>query len=319
MDSDVIFYVNIFLLAISILQVLANLVVLTAYFRSSQCRRTDTIILLVSLASIDFLYALLFIPYVVYLLVESPPHDVNYNYNAVIILATGGPPAALMKSGCVITSFIAIDRIVAVYFPAKYYRLEKRKIMHCAFVIALMMATIDGAVLFGTTKIASHPQCSTFACFTSPFFQTYWGMSNMAVNVLSSVLTFIVLVGLHRALNSTMLNRSLERKRKADNAATRTAVCILVISMIFGVVPGLINGFAAYIELPLLKNVGFFVGTCASVSGLSHAFIFGMAHRDVRSSIMAMFLGKTLNSKSASMGNSIAALDRSHYVVSVHS
>ena len=33
------------------------------------------------------------------------------------------------------------------------------------------------------------------------------------------------------------------------------------------------------ISLQILNEISFFVGTCATLSGLSHAFIFAMAHR----------------------------------------
>lgn len=74
MNHEVILYMNIFLLIISVLQTFANLIVLIAYFRNEKCRKEDAIILLVSLASIDFLYAILFIPYLIYLLIGLVPY-----------------------------------------------------------------------------------------------------------------------------------------------------------------------------------------------------------------------------------------------------
>uniref|UniRef100_A0A0M3IM10 G_PROTEIN_RECEP_F1_2 domain-containing protein n=1 Tax=Ascaris lumbricoides TaxID=6252 RepID=A0A0M3IM10_ASCLU len=325
-----------------VLQTFANLIVLIAYFRNEKCRKEDAIILLVSLASIDFLYAILFIPYVIYLLIGWVPYGASYDYSPKIILATGGLPAALMKSGCVLTAFIAIDRNVALYFPAKYYGFEKRRILLYAYMFALLMGIIDECVLFMSTSIAQHPNCSTFACFTSPYFQIYWGisnmfvntlscaltfillialrrtinnilknkslekkriadksyfqiywgMSNMFVNTLSCALTFILLIALRRTINNILKNKSLEKKRIADKSATRTAFCILAISAIFGVVPGLINGCATFLKLELLSDVGFFVDICASVSGLSHAFIFAMAHRDIQQAIVEIFTGR---------------------------
>uniref|UniRef100_A0A0M3IQA5 7TM_GPCR_Srx domain-containing protein n=1 Tax=Ascaris lumbricoides TaxID=6252 RepID=A0A0M3IQA5_ASCLU len=91
-----------------------------------------------------------------------------------------------------------------------------------------------------------------------------------------------------------------------DFQATRAAIYILIISAIFGVIPGTINGCAEYLNLMILNDVGFFIGVCASISGLSHAFIFGMAHRGVRSRILRMFghkpLGNLLNSSALSAG-----------------
>uniref|UniRef100_A0A914RFI5 Uncharacterized protein n=1 Tax=Parascaris equorum TaxID=6256 RepID=A0A914RFI5_PAREQ len=45
----------------------------------------------------------------------------------------------------------------------------------------------------------------------------------------------------------------------------------------------------------ILNDVGLFIGVCASISGLSHAFIFGMAHRGIRSRLLLMFGRKTAN------------------------
>uniref|UniRef100_A0A9J2Q058 G-protein coupled receptors family 3 profile domain-containing protein n=1 Tax=Ascaris lumbricoides TaxID=6252 RepID=A0A9J2Q058_ASCLU len=50
-----------------------------------------------------------------------------FNYNEKLIIGFGGSPAALMKSGCTITTLIAVDRIFALYFPMKYYVLQRRR------------------------------------------------------------------------------------------------------------------------------------------------------------------------------------------------
>lgn len=54
----------------------------------------------------------------------------EYNYNEFIVLSFGSSPAALMKSGCTITTFIAIDRIWALWAPMKYYSLNKRQYVY---------------------------------------------------------------------------------------------------------------------------------------------------------------------------------------------
>lgn len=43
----------------------------------------------------------------------------------------------------------------------------------------------------------------------------------------------------------------------------------------------------------LLAEVSFFVGTCATLSGLSHAFIFAMAHREIKHAILKKIFRKT--------------------------
>lgn len=52
--------------------------------------------------------------------------DVPFNYDPWVIVPLGGPSAALMKSGCTITTAIAIDRVLALYFPVQYYKRSKR-------------------------------------------------------------------------------------------------------------------------------------------------------------------------------------------------
>ena len=50
-----------------------------------------------------------------------------FDYNPWIIVPLVGPSASLMKSGCTVTTAIALDRILAFYFPVQYYQLSKRR------------------------------------------------------------------------------------------------------------------------------------------------------------------------------------------------
>ncbi|ETN78091.1 hypothetical protein NECAME_10598 [Necator americanus] len=89
-------------------------------------------------------------------------------------------------------------------------------------------------------------------------FRAYWGLSNMMMNLFSCLLT----------------------------VANRVALYILLVSALIGVVPGCLNGVGTIVSFPLLAEVSFFVGTCATLSGLSHAFIFAMAHREIKRAIV---------------------------------
>ncbi|VDO51007.1 unnamed protein product, partial [Onchocerca flexuosa] len=126
MDHNTELATNIFLCSLNILQILANLIVLLAYFTDSQLMANDNIILLVSLAFIDLFYSSLSIPYLIALFIGWVPNGIDYHYNEHVVLGFGSGPAALMKSGCTITTLIAIDRIWALWAPMKYYSLKKR-------------------------------------------------------------------------------------------------------------------------------------------------------------------------------------------------
>uniref|UniRef100_A0A0M3IS41 Cyclic nucleotide-binding domain-containing protein n=1 Tax=Ascaris lumbricoides TaxID=6252 RepID=A0A0M3IS41_ASCLU len=62
-----------------------------------------------------------------------------FNYNEKLIIGFGGSPAALMKSGCTITTLIAVDRIFALYFPMKYYAIKRRR----TFAVSNRMTIFD--------------------------------------------------------------------------------------------------------------------------------------------------------------------------------
>uniref|UniRef100_A0A915Q4K3 Uncharacterized protein n=1 Tax=Setaria digitata TaxID=48799 RepID=A0A915Q4K3_9BILA len=102
----------------------------------------------------------------------------------------------------------------------------------------------------------------------------------MAVNLLSCLLTIVV------ALLLKMTKRRVSND--ANSVAGRASFYILIISAIFGVVPGGINGYAQRIQSDFIRELAFYVQLCASISGLSHAFIFGMAHRLIRRRIISM-------------------------------
>lgn len=84
MDHNVLFWSNIFLFVLNILQIFANSLVLLAYFTSSQLLANENIILLVSLAAIDLLYSSLSIPYLIVLLVGWVPNGTFSSILAIL-------------------------------------------------------------------------------------------------------------------------------------------------------------------------------------------------------------------------------------------
>uniref|UniRef100_A0A0R3RG19 G_PROTEIN_RECEP_F1_2 domain-containing protein n=1 Tax=Elaeophora elaphi TaxID=1147741 RepID=A0A0R3RG19_9BILA len=289
MDHSTELATNTFLFSLNVLQILANLIVLLAYFTDKQLLANENIILLVSLAAIDLFYSSLSIPYLIVLFTGWVPNGEEYRYNEYVVLGFGSTPAALMKSGCTITTMIAVDRICALWSPLKYYSLNKKPILFGGFIFSLLMASIDLSLIFVLSDgIKPISGCSAFACFASERFRTYWGMSNMIVNLLSCLLTIVVamLLKIRKTRKLHGIN-SLVRK-KEDKWASRASFYILIVSAIFGVVPGGINGCAQHIQSDFIKALAFYIQLCASISGLSHAFIFGMAHSLIRHRICVM-------------------------------
>ncbi|VDM60481.1 unnamed protein product [Angiostrongylus costaricensis] len=150
-----------------------------------------------------------------------------------------------------------------------------------ALVFSLVLTFIDWIVLQLTVTIEPVPGCGSFGCFTNEVFRAYWGLSNMVVNLIACLLTL----------------------------ANRVAIYILLVSATIGVIPGCLNGVTTIVNLSLkphfdlkllnpvevnvsdallqvLTEVSFFVGASATLSGLSHAFIFGIAHRDIKYTIL---------------------------------
>ncbi|KAM3718274.1 Olfactory receptor [Dirofilaria immitis] len=301
MDHTVELASNIFLCSLNILQILANLIVLLAYFTDSQLLANENIILLVSLAFIDFFYSSLSIPYLIVLFIGWVPNGKEYHYNEHVVLGFGSGPAALMKSGCTITTLIAIDRICALWAPMKYYSFEKKPILCASFIFSLLMAGFDLSLIFILSNgIRPASGCSGFACFASEEFRTYWGMSNMFVNLLSCLLTVVVAMLIKTRKTRKIQGSNAMIRKKDDKWASRASFYILVVSAIFGVVPGGINGYAQKIQSDFIKALAFYIQLCASISGLSHAFIFGMAHRLIRRRILVMLkLDKVFKTESA--------------------
>ncbi|CAI4230823.1 unnamed protein product [Auanema sp. JU1783] len=285
--------VDIFLLLICIMQISANFVVLFVWGMNRKLRANDNLILLVSLAFIDFVYAVLQFPYLVILIREWKPDGMDFNYDPWVIVPLGGPSAALMKSGCTITTAIAIDRILALYTPTRYYTFSKRRWCTSAFIFSLIMALIDWIVLQLTVEIQPMPRCSSFGCFTNKTFRAYWGLSNMLMNLLSCLFTVVIMFHLWKrtAINKARMQEIEKANRsKIDSSANRVALYILLVSALIGVVPGCMNGIGTIVEIPILNEISFFVGTCATLSGLSHAFIFAMAHREIKHAINTQLL-----------------------------
>ncbi|WKX96197.1 hypothetical protein Q1695_012554 [Nippostrongylus brasiliensis] len=286
--NTILLYANIFLLIICILQIFANFAVLFVWCTTKRLLHNDNLILLISLAFIDFIYAVLQFPYLIILIGGSKPDEVPFDYDPWIIVPLAGPSAALMKSGCTVTTAIAIDRVLAMYFPVQYYRQSKRYWAIGAFGLAILLAFIDWLVLQLTVTIHRKPGCASFACFTNETFRAYWGLSNMMMNLFTCLLTVVIVWELLRRTRRYTKAAEVEKryKNKIDKSANRVAFYILLVSALIGVVPGCLNGIGTLVSIEWLAEVSFFVGTCASLSGLSHAFIFAMAHRDIKHTIL---------------------------------
>uniref|UniRef100_A0A1I7VD69 G_PROTEIN_RECEP_F1_2 domain-containing protein n=1 Tax=Loa loa TaxID=7209 RepID=A0A1I7VD69_LOALO len=79
-------------------------------------------------------------------------------------------------------------------------------------------------------------------------------MSNMVVNLLSCLLTIVVALLLKmRKMRNAIGNNSIVRK-KEDKWASRASFYVLIVSAIFGVIPGGINGCAQKIESELIHQ-----------------------------------------------------------------
>uniref|UniRef100_W6NAS9 Uncharacterized protein n=1 Tax=Haemonchus contortus TaxID=6289 RepID=W6NAS9_HAECO len=111
------------------------------------------------------------------------------------------------------------------------------------------------------------------------------------MNLLSCLLTLVILYYLWKGLNRSFLSTQIERQNshRIDKSANRVSIYILLVSALMGVVPGGLNGLGTIVHLPILDEISFFVGTCATLSGLSHAFIFAMAHRDIKQAILTKY------------------------------
>nr|CRZ23115.1 Bm9001 [Brugia malayi] len=195
----------------------------------------------------------------------------EYHYNQYIVLGFGSSPAALMKSGCTITTLIAIDRIWALWTPMKYYAMNKKPLLCGGFIFSLLMAGFDFSLIFILSNgFKPTSTCSAFACFTSEASR-----ASFYVIIVSAV--FGVVPG---GINGCA--------QRIQSNASRASFYVIIVSAVFGVVPGGINGCAQRIQSNFIKTLAFYIQLCASISGLSHAFIFGMAHSLIRRRIFVM-------------------------------
>ncbi|VDM96094.1 unnamed protein product [Thelazia callipaeda] len=287
---------NIFLLCLCVIQLLANLIVIIAFFTIRSFWINKSIILLIFLAIIDFLYACASIPYIILLLVNWTPEGKLYHSCKYTILIFGSTPAAFMKSGCMITTFIATDRIWALCNPFSYHSVNRKSFLYGCCAISLLMAAFDFSLVFILLDDTQPTNCNDFNCMISKKFRSYWGISNMIVNLFSCILTAIIVFLLK-------LKRKVPRSNfrgDEDKWANRVSFYILIVSAIFGVLPGGINGSAEKFDSAFLRELALAVGLCASISGVSHAFIFGMAHKSIRHRIFTMLGIKSLNMSSLS-------------------
>ncbi|KAK5986487.1 hypothetical protein GCK32_008992 [Trichostrongylus colubriformis] len=131
----------------------------------------------------------------------------------------------------------------------------------------------------------------------------------MIMNLLSCILTVVIIYYLVKRSKTISEADHMEQQNRniIDKSANRVSLYILLVSALIGVVPGCLNGFSTVIGIPILEEISFFVGTCATLSGLSHSLIFAMAHRDIKYQIQKKILCRKSRSNGGFDGNSMVS------------
>uniref|UniRef100_A0A0K0DFY4 G_PROTEIN_RECEP_F1_2 domain-containing protein n=1 Tax=Angiostrongylus cantonensis TaxID=6313 RepID=A0A0K0DFY4_ANGCA len=132
---------------------------------------------MVLLTITDFVHAVATLPYTIYLMISWDPFYLNLNSYFVIISTV--PVIIQLKINLTLTTAIAAERTLALYFPVVFRNLSTRSYAVFSLLCGVFLAVLDVILEFSLTPFNSALNCVAIGCFLSETFRYYWGISNM--------------------------------------------------------------------------------------------------------------------------------------------
>ncbi|WKX96647.1 hypothetical protein Q1695_012798 [Nippostrongylus brasiliensis] len=273
--------VDIVILILQAASIIFNGVILYMFISVKHLRQNFSFRFILFLTATDFLHAVLTLPYIIYLTAQWNPTYIDLDPTYIMISST--PLTAQLKINLTLTIALALERCLALYFPATYRRLPSYKYAVTALTVGCLLAALDLTIEFMLAPFKRVPNCAAIGCFVSDQFRYYWGTSNMVMGIIVVVLTLLLmgklqLIQRHSRVGQHRAERDTSRFRTANNIT----LGILIVSLMFVTMPSVGVGFVEMLGYSIFKTVGpFYIVGLLSV-GASNSFIYVLLNRDMR-------------------------------------
>ncbi|VDL78277.1 unnamed protein product [Nippostrongylus brasiliensis] len=221
------------------------------------------------------------LPYIIYLTALWNPTYIDLDPTYIMISST--PLPTQLKINLTLTIALALERCLALYFPATYRRLPSYKYAAVALTVGCVLAALDLTIEFMLAPFKRVPNCAAIGCFLSDQFLYYWGTSNMVMGIIVVVLTLLLMGKLQLIQrNSRVGQQRAERDANRFRTANNITLGILIVSLMFVTMPSVGVGFVEMLGYSIFKNVGPFYIVGLLSAGASNSFIYVLLNRDMR-------------------------------------
>lgn len=152
-------------------------------------------------------------------------------------------------SRSIIAVFIAMERVLIVYWPVKYQLIRPRFPNWLILLIAITFGLAEWPVLFGVCdyEVYVPPACTTFGCAINRCFYSYWTGHKTIIFSVITTLSVVLSVKLFLWNNFKQSHQKLSR-------ANRLALLDTLVVVVFDFMPP----FLGY-EFPTLPIFNFYV------------------------------------------------------------
>ncbi|PIC23462.1 hypothetical protein B9Z55_017157 [Caenorhabditis nigoni] len=149
-----------------------NALIILIFMKVPTLRKNKHLRLVSYLSVGDFLYAIGESPYIIYMILNWNPNQLDFN--PLYILISSIPLPMQLKISATITIGIALSRNLAVWFPGSFRKLEPAIYSEVVVAIGIILALFDAALWFILSPPKRRPNCGTSGCFVSNEFRYYW-------------------------------------------------------------------------------------------------------------------------------------------------
>ncbi|CAP38554.2 Protein CBG21843 [Caenorhabditis briggsae] len=250
------------------------------FFAKLPVLRKNKHLRLVSYLSVgDFVTAIAEAPYIIYMILNWNPNQLDFN--PLYILISSIPLPMQLKISATITIGLALSRNLAVFFPGWFRKMEESYYAEIVLAIGILLALFDAILWFGLSPPTRMPNCGTSGCFVSDQFRYYWGISNMLLGFLVLFLSVSICFKIKAVEKRTPMTNSVLQRNKFQQA-NRTSTGILISSLFFLTTPSVCVGVVELAGYSIFRLVGPFYSASLMASGICNGIIFIGCNGDTR-------------------------------------
>ncbi|KAF1753924.1 hypothetical protein GCK72_020481 [Caenorhabditis remanei] len=257
-----------------------NGIIIIMFWKLPALRKNKHLHLVFYLSASDFLAALFEIPYIIYMILKW--NNYQLDFDPLVILISSTPLPLQRKVSAIITIGIAVSRNLAIFFPAKFRKLEQSYYSEITLAVGIVFGVFDAVLMFVTSPITRVPNCGTSGCFVSDQFRSYWGTSNMILGFIVVILSISIFFKIKSVGKETPVIHTPLKQCSKFQQANRTTTGILISSLFFLTIPSLCVGILESMGYSIFRLVGPFYSASLMLSGISNGVIFIGCNGDAR-------------------------------------